>query len=129
MDKAPTTEFAAKQRIVYPSQGVGQITDIVEKSFKNGTVLYYIIYLEFSDMTVMVPVDKAAELGIRAKGVLMAREAGFEAAPDPTLPSKFEELRYLEKSIGTTGMRALQPFIYTSTRDLWQLNMLDEATG
>ncbi|MFN0097039.1 MAG: PrsW family glutamic-type intramembrane protease [Gemmatimonadaceae bacterium] len=70
-----------------------------------------------------------AELGIRAKGVLLAREAGFEAAPDPSLPGKFEELRYLERSIGTTGMRALKPFIYTSTRDLWQLNMLDEATG
>lgn len=70
-----------------------------------------------------------AELGIRAKGVLMAREAGFEADPDPSLPGKFEELRYLERSIGTTGMRALRPFIYTSTRDLWQLNMLDEAHG
>lgn len=70
-----------------------------------------------------------AELGIRAKGVLMAREAGFEADPDPTLPGKFEELRYLERSIGPTGMRALRPFIYTSTRDLWQLNMLDEAHG
>ena len=70
-----------------------------------------------------------AELGIRAKGVLMAREAGFEAAPDPALPSKFEELRYLEQSIGKTGMRALQPFIYTTTQDLWQLNMLDEAHG
>jgi protease PrsW len=70
-----------------------------------------------------------AELGIRAKGVLMAREAGFEAAPDPALPSKFEELRYLERSIGATGMRALQPFLYTTTQDLWQLNMLDEAHG
>lgn len=73
-----------------------------------------------------------AELGIRAKGVLMAREAGFEAAPDPTLPAKFEELRYLERSIGRTGMLALQPFLHTSTRDLWQLNLLDEmvdATG
>lgn len=70
-----------------------------------------------------------AELGIRAKGVLLAREAGFEAAPDPTLPSKFEELRYLEQSIGRTGMRALQPFLYTTTQDLWQLNMLDEAHG
>jgi len=70
-----------------------------------------------------------AELGIRAKGVLMAREAGFEAEPDPTLPSKFEELRYLEGSIGKTGMRALQPFIYSTTQDLWQLNMLDEAQG
>lgn len=67
-----------------------------------------------------------AELGIRAKGVLMAREAGFEAAADPSLPAKFEELRYLERSIGRTGMRALKPFLHTSTRDLWQLNLLDE---
>lgn len=67
-----------------------------------------------------------AELGIRAKGVLMAREAGFEPAPDPSLPAKFEELRYLEGSIGRTGMRALKPFLHTSTRDLWQLNLLDE---
>ena len=68
-----------------------------------------------------------AELGIRAKGVLMAREAGFDPPPDPALPAKFEELRYLEKSIGTTGMRALSPFIHTSTRDLWQLTLIDEA--
>jgi RsiW-degrading membrane proteinase PrsW (M82 family) len=68
-----------------------------------------------------------AELGIRAKGMLMAREAGFETPPDPTLPAKFEELRYLEKSIGRTGMRALKPFLHTSTRDLWQLNLLDET--
>jgi RsiW-degrading membrane proteinase PrsW (M82 family) len=68
-----------------------------------------------------------AELGIRAKGILMMREAGFEAEPDPSLPDKFEELRYLEKSIGRTGMLALHPFIHTSTRDLWQLNLLDGA--
>jgi RsiW-degrading membrane proteinase PrsW (M82 family) len=67
-----------------------------------------------------------AELGIRAKGVLMMREAGFDPEPDPSLPGTFEELRYLEKSIGRTGMLALKPFIHTSTRDLWQLNMLDE---
>ncbi|HTX73982.1 MAG TPA: CarD family transcriptional regulator [Rectinemataceae bacterium] len=66
MDKGRSTEFAVDQRIVYPSQGVGRITEIREKSFKDAKVLYYIIYLEFSDMTVMVPVDKAQELGIRA---------------------------------------------------------------
>ncbi|MGO8693004.1 MAG: CarD family transcriptional regulator [Rectinemataceae bacterium] len=66
MDKVRSTEFAVDQRIVYPSQGVGRITEIREKSFKDSRILYYIIYLEFSDMTVMVPVDKAQELGIRA---------------------------------------------------------------
>jgi CarD family transcriptional regulator len=66
MDKAHPTEYAVNQRIVYPSQGVGRIMEIQEKSFKDSKLLYYIIYLEFSDMTVMVPVDKAFELGIRA---------------------------------------------------------------
>lgn len=68
-----------------------------------------------------------AELGISAKGLLMMREAGFDAAPDPELKDTFEELRYLERSIGRTGMLALQPFLHTSMRDLWQLNLLDEV--
>lgn len=68
-----------------------------------------------------------AELAIRAKGILMLREAGFEAAPDPAVKDKFRELRYLEKSIGRTGMVAIHPFLHTSTRDLWQLNMLNET--
>jgi RsiW-degrading membrane proteinase PrsW (M82 family) len=66
-----------------------------------------------------------AELAIRAKGVLMMREAGFDAAPDRTVKGKLEELRYLEQSIGRTGLRALHPFLHTSTRDLWQLTVLD----
>jgi RsiW-degrading membrane proteinase PrsW (M82 family) len=68
-----------------------------------------------------------AELGIRAKGMLLMREAGFEADPDPTLRAKLEEVRYLEQSIGRSGMRALKPFAHTSTQDLWQLNLLDGA--
>jgi len=67
-----------------------------------------------------------AELSLRGKGILMMREAGFDAPPDPTLKATFEELRYLEKSIGKTGLRALDPFLGTSMRDLWQLNMLGE---
>ena len=65
-----------------------------------------------------------AKLAIRAKAVLMMREAGFDAPPDPALKDTFEELRYLERSIGKTGLRALHPFLDTSMRDLWQLNML-----
>lgn len=65
MNMSDTTEFNINQRIVYPSQGVGKIIEIQEKQFKDNKTLYYIIYLEFSDMTVMVPVDKARELGIR----------------------------------------------------------------
>jgi RsiW-degrading membrane proteinase PrsW (M82 family) len=68
-----------------------------------------------------------AELAIKAKGILMMREAGFDAEPDPSLKATFDELRYLEKNIGRTGMLALTPFLHTSTRDLWELTMLDGA--
>ena len=60
------TTFKVDQEIVYPLQGVGKVLQIEERPFKEEMLLYYIIYLEVSDMTVMVPVDKAEELGIRA---------------------------------------------------------------
>lgn len=60
------TTFKVKQEVVYPLQGVGQVIKIEKRPFKDEMLLYYIIYLEVSDMTVMVPVDKAEELGIRA---------------------------------------------------------------
>ncbi len=64
--KHPPTLFKEEQEVVYPLQGVGKILSIEEKEFKGSKILYYVIYLEVSDMTVMVPVDKAVELGIRA---------------------------------------------------------------
>jgi CarD family transcriptional regulator len=65
MENTTFVAFEIDQRVVYPSQGVGRILEIREKSFKDSKVLYYIIYLEFSDMTVMVPMDKAESLGLR----------------------------------------------------------------
>ena len=60
------TTFKVDQEVVYPPQGVGKVQKIEKREFKEEMLLYYIIYLEVSDMTVMVPVDKAEELGIRA---------------------------------------------------------------
>ncbi|MDR0442443.1 MAG: CarD family transcriptional regulator [Treponema sp.] len=57
--------FQVDQKVVYPSQGVGVIKSIVQKKFKDSKIPYYVIYLEVTDMTIMVPVDKAAGLGIR----------------------------------------------------------------
>ncbi|MGB4586008.1 MAG: CarD family transcriptional regulator [Rectinemataceae bacterium] len=65
MENKMVPAYQIDQRVVYPSQGVGRILEIREKSFKDSKILYYIIYLEFSDMTVMVPVDKADLLGLR----------------------------------------------------------------
>ena len=67
------TEFKVGQQIVYPSQGVGKITEIFEKEFNGQLTTYYKIYLEVSDMIAMVPVDNSKELGIRA--IVEAAEA------------------------------------------------------
>jgi RsiW-degrading membrane proteinase PrsW (M82 family) len=66
------------------------------------------------------------ELALRAKGVLMMRESGFEVPVDEATREKFAELRYLESSIGRTGMVALHPLLHMSHKDLWQLYMLKE---
>jgi CarD family transcriptional regulator len=58
--------FSIGDYVVYPLQGVGIINKIEEKTLRGNTSLYYEIFLEISDMTVMVPVTKIEELGIRA---------------------------------------------------------------
>jgi protease PrsW len=64
------------------------------------------------------------ELALRAKGVLMMRESGFDAPVDEPTREKFAELKYLEKSVGRTGLLAIQPMLHMSHKDLWQLYML-----
>lgn len=68
-----------------------------------------------------------AELAIGAKALVMMREAGLEIPPDPTVPDKLKELDYLRKSIGTTGLLALSPFVHTRSSDEWQLEMLKQG--
>jgi RsiW-degrading membrane proteinase PrsW (M82 family) len=67
------------------------------------------------------------ELSIRAKGMLLLRQSGFELPYDPEIKEKFEELKYLERSIGGTGKLALKPVLKQSRRELWQLTMLNES--
>lgn len=67
------------------------------------------------------------ELSIRAKGLLMMREAGFAPPPDEAVKAKFKELEYLESSIGRAGMMAIDPIQRWSSKDLWQLNMLSDG--
>ena len=66
-------KFEINQKIVYPSQGVGVVTEIFQKEFKGEVIPYYKIYIESSDMVVMIPVDKAEGVGIRA--IVSADEA------------------------------------------------------
>jgi len=66
------------------------------------------------------------ELSIRAKGLLMMRESGFVNKAGEETKAKLEELRFLESSIGTTGLLAIKPFLQMSQKDLWQFYILSD---
>ncbi len=67
------------------------------------------------------------ELSVRAKGILLMREAGFKPERDADIEDRLTELKYLEKSIGRTGLLAISPMLNMSDKELWQLHMLNEA--
>lgn len=71
--RKPKLRYKKGQEIVYPLQGVGKIISIEERAVRGTKRLYYIIYMEVSDMTIMVPVDVADGQGIRP--IVERREA------------------------------------------------------
>ncbi len=92
---------------------VGQYLHALKDKFKGVVVADLLCYLRLH-----------TELALRAKGILMMRESGFEVPVDEATREKFAELRYLEQSIGRTGRLAIQPMLHMSHKDLWQLYML-----
>jgi hypothetical protein len=63
---------------------------------------------------------------LRAKGVLMLRESGFEEPPlDDDVKAQIAELHYLERSLGKSGLLALRPIVMATGKDLWQLQWLE----
>jgi RsiW-degrading membrane proteinase PrsW (M82 family) len=64
------------------------------------------------------------ELAVRAKGILLMREAGFPVRLDAETSERLEEMKFLERSIGATGRLAVSPILHASGRDRWQLHLL-----
>lgn len=88
-------EFKVDQRVVYPSQGVGLIKEIFNKTVGGVERTYYKIYLEVSDMIVMVPVENATMLGIRAIVSAEAAQKALDSISDEIEPVTSDwKLRY-----------------------------------
>lgn len=69
-----------------------------------------------------------AELAIRVKGGLILREQGLEPAPDPDVAGKLDELRWLERNVGKTGLLAMRPICHWHASDQWQRHLLQERS-
>lgn len=80
-----------------------------------------------ADMLCLIRVH--LELSLHGKGLLIAREAGLDVPVGDDIRASLEELRYLEKAIGPTGLLAVRPLLKNSGRDLWHLYLLGARSG
>jgi RsiW-degrading membrane proteinase PrsW (M82 family) len=97
----------------FSSSRAGRFLNDLRQAFPGPVVVDMLCYLRLY-----------TELAMRAKGLLLMRENGLDVAVGERTRAKFEELAYLEKSIGRTGVLAMRPFLHMERKDLWQLNVL-----
>ena len=57
--------FRVGDKAVYPTQGVAEITGIEEKEISGNTVRFYSLRLLDSGLRILVPIDKAENVGLR----------------------------------------------------------------
>ncbi|MFQ6005277.1 MAG: PrsW family intramembrane metalloprotease [Woeseia sp.] len=99
----------------FSTSKVGLYLHSLREKFRGEVVADLLCYLQLH-----------VELALRAKGLLMMRESGFENVIGEETRAKLEELKFLEKSIGPTGKLAIKPFLQMSRQDLWQFYMLSK---
>jgi hypothetical protein len=92
---------------------VGRYLQALKDRFQGAVVVDMLCYLRLH-----------LELSLRAKGLLMMREAGFDVEIEAADVAKLRELEFLERSIGPTGKLAMAPFLRRGSRDRWQLALL-----
>jgi RsiW-degrading membrane proteinase PrsW (M82 family) len=93
---------------------IGLFLDDLRKKFEGPVVVDMLCYLRVY-----------TELAIRAKAALIARENGLEIPVGERTREKFQELHFLEKSIGKTGCLAMKPFLQIERKDLWQMHVIN----
>jgi len=94
---------------------IGQYLTSLQERFPGEVVVDMLCYLRLHK-----------ELALRAKGLLLMRENGFEVEIDEDVRDTLKEMKALQKSIGKTGQAAIQPFLRLSRKDLWQIYMLGQ---
>lgn len=57
--------FAIGQKAVYPSRGIAEIVGIEKKEIHGKVQSFYVLRLADNDLRIMVPIDKADQVGLR----------------------------------------------------------------
>ncbi len=98
---------------IFSETKAGQYLLSLQNNFSGATL---------ADMLCMIKLH--VELSIKAKGVLLMRKVGLHAVIEDEVKEKLQEMKFLEKSIGPTGILAVSPIFTQSTKDLWQIYMI-----
>jgi CarD family transcriptional regulator len=57
--------FSVGEKIVYPMHGAGTIEGIEEREVSGGMCQYYVLMIPQNWIRIMIPVDRAAQVGVR----------------------------------------------------------------
>ena len=58
-------EFAIGDKAVYPAQGVAEVVGIEKKEISGNIIKFYVLKILDTEMKIMVPTQKAAQVGLR----------------------------------------------------------------
>lgn len=58
-------EFSIGEKAVYPAQGVAEVVGIEEKSISGAKIRFYVLKILDTEMKIMVPTQKAEQVGLR----------------------------------------------------------------
>jgi CarD family transcriptional regulator len=61
----PMLKFKVGDKVVYPAQGVAEVIGIDTKEIGGRLTSFYLLRIVDSDMRIMVPMDKATQVGLR----------------------------------------------------------------
>jgi CarD family transcriptional regulator len=58
--------FKVGDKVVYPHHGAAVIESVSDREFEGGLRSYWVLKLSYGDLTLMVPTDGAADVGLRS---------------------------------------------------------------
>ena len=125
--KKKKLKFKIKTAVVYPVHGVGNIKKIENKKILENTAKYYEIEFLSNNVKIMVPVNKAEEIGIRL--VIKRSEVSKILKIIKTKPKHIEEDWKARYQANAERIKTGSIYeIATVVRDLYQRNKEKELS-
>lgn len=84
--------FSLNDKVVYPGYGVASICKVFSRDVAGSTVTFYELKFQNKDMTIMVPKDRAEQVGIRPLSSVGSIDVMLETLTQPAKPVKTETI-------------------------------------